>query len=149
MSKNQYIDDKTDKIFQEYPYPQNMAMVTAWILGNLKGTNLKVLDVQGQSGLTDYFILASAQNPVQAQAMAEEISIQAKRLKQQIISIEGKEHADWILIDLADVIAHIFVESTRDIYDLDHLYADAPAIEIPQDYYVPSTPDDHEDKGYF
>jgi len=145
---NEFVQKEVNKIIKEYESPKNMAMASAWILGNLKGSNLKVLDVSKTSGLADYFIIASAQNPIQAGSMAEEVAFQAKRLKQTVLSIEGKGGSDWILLDLGDVIVHIFIESVRDIYDLDQLYGEAPIVEIPQEYYS-STPAEKSEEGYF
>jgi ribosome-associated protein len=148
MSK-EFVQKEVEKIIAQYGHPKNWAMASAWILGNLKGTNLKVIDVSKTSGLADYFIIASAGNPIQAQSMAEEVAHQAKRLKQGVLSVEGKGGSDWILLDLGDVIVHIFNESVRDIYDLDHLYAENPIVEIPQEYYFSSPEEENKEEGYF
>ncbi|TDJ04224.1 MAG: ribosome silencing factor [Deltaproteobacteria bacterium] len=145
----EFVQKEVNKIVAEYDFPKNWAMASAWILGNLKGSNLKVIDVAKTSGLADYFIIVSAGNPIQAQSMAEEVAFQAKRLKQTVLSIEGKGGSDWILIDLGDVIVHIFSESVRDIYDLDQLYADGPIVEIPHEYYFSSPEEEKEEGGYF
>ncbi|RLA60572.1 MAG: ribosome silencing factor [Epsilonproteobacteria bacterium] len=146
---NEFIQKEVNKIYGEFEFPKNMAMASAWILGNLKASNLKVLDVKKTSGLVDYFVLASAGNPIQAQSMAEEVAFQAKRLKQKILSIEGRGGSDWILLDLGDIIVHIFIESVRDIYDLDQLYGEAPIVEIPNEYYFSTPEDESEEEGYF
>ena len=148
MSK-EFVQKEVNKIIDEFESPKNMAMASAWILGNLKGTNLKILDVSKTSGLADYFVMASAQNPIQAQSMVEEVAFQAKRLKQTVLSIEGKGGSDWILLDLGDIIVHIFIESVRDIYDLDQLYGEAPIVEIPQEYYFSSPEEESKEEGYF
>jgi len=148
MSK-EFVQKEVEKIIAQYDHPKNWAMASAWILGNLKGANLKVIDVAKTSGLADFFIIASAGNPIQAQSMAEEVAYQAKRLKQGVLSIEGKGGSDWILLDLGDVIVHIFSESVRDIYDLDQLYADSPIVEIPQEYYFSSPEEEKKEEGSF
>ena len=148
MSK-EFVQNEVDKIVGEFEFPKNWAMASAWILGNLKGTNLKVIDVKLTSGLADYFILVSAGNPIQAKSMAEEVAFQAKRSKQKVLSIEGKDGSDWILLDLGDVIVHIFNESVRDIYDLDQLYGDSPIVEIPNEYYFSTQAEESEEEGYF
>ena len=77
-----YIQKHVDQIMEEKSeqFPLNMAMASAWILGNLKGINLKVLDVTESSPLVDYFVLASATNTTQAQSMADEVVRQMKRM---------------------------------------------------------------------
>ena len=90
MSKG-YIEKEVDSIIdgQKLEFPQNIAMASAWILGNLKGINLKILDVKKTSSLSDYYVLASAINTTQARAMADTISVQLKRHDVKILSREG------------------------------------------------------------
>ncbi len=135
-----FIEKEVDKIIKDKSFkePQNIAMACAWILGNFKAINLKVLNVNKQSSLTDYFVLGSSTNPVQANAMADEIVRQLKRLKYNPVSQEGADKTDWILIDLGNVIVHIFSESSRDFYKLDELWLNATPIDIPQSYYFSS-----------
>lgn len=153
---SEYVNKQVDAIVSDkaLTYPLNIAMASTWILGNLKGVNLKVLEVTKQSSLADYFIMASATNSTQAQAMAEEVILQMKRAGHSIVSREGlSAGADWILLDIGDIIIHVFLESSRDAYDLDSLWGNAKHIPIPQDYYVQhddeaSTPKT-DDRGFF
>jgi ribosome-associated protein len=137
---NEFITGQVDKIFQnkEFPFPKNLAMACAWIVANFKGLNLKVINVQKRSSMADYFLLASTNNPTQSQSLSEAIIAQAKRLGNAPISVEGKDDAQWILIDLGDVIVHIFQDISREIYDLDTLWVDSPLEEIPNEYYYGS-----------
>jgi len=156
MSDN-FVDKEINKIFEDksLEFPKNMAMAAAWILGNKKGINLKILDVKGKSSLSDYFILASAQNAIQARAMADEVLSQLINHGAKNISSEGlKGQSDWILLDLGDILVHIFLDMSREIYDLDSLWSESEQVEIPQDYYS-SSPDsedglsDDANKSYF
>lgn len=144
MSQNDYITKEVTSIIEnsDYEFPKNLAMASAWILGNLKAFNLKVLDTQNYSSLADYFIIASATNTTQAQAMADAVLGHLKKHGAKTRSTEGLNGADWILIDMADVIVHIFLDSARPVYDLDNLWSYAKNVEIPQDYYFSS--DDEE-----
>src|SRR5210317_905241 len=121
---NAYNNNEIDKIIdsEQFEFPLNIAMASAWVMGNLKGTNLKIYDVSNRTSLADYFILGSMSNAVQAKAAAEEISLQLKRLGYPSKSIEGKDGADWILLDHGDVIVHIFVDISRDNYAVDELW---------------------------
>jgi len=125
-------------------------MAATWILGNLKGENLKVLDVQKHSTLADYYVLASSTNPTQAASMVDEIGRISKKNGVSVLSVEGKNSSDWVLIDLGQVIVHIFAENVRDVYNLDGLYLDAKIMPIPEEYYF-STPESvpDEDEGSF
>ncbi len=151
---NEFISKNVDEIVENknFEFPQNIAMASAWILGNFKGINLKILDMRKTTSLADYFILASATNSSQASSMADEIAKQLKRKGQTVISREGlNQPNEWILIDLGDIIVHIFEESARQAYDIDNLWS-VPNLEIPNEYYYSS--DEAEtaketDKGYF
>lgn len=142
MSK-QYINQEVDKIIKDknFDFPLNMAMTAAWIIGQFKGINLKILDVQKVSSLADFFVLASTSNTVQASSIAEEIVSQFKRNNLTICSKEGLEDTDWILIDAGDIIVHIFQEASREIYNLDSLWREAPSIPIPENYYMTTIAD--------
>lgn len=139
MSK-EFIDKEIDKIVEdkELSFPKNMAMASAWLLGNLKGINLKVFDVSHTSSLSDYYVLASATNTTQASAMADDVTRSLKRHGMNFLSKEGMNGSDWILLDAGDIIIHIFLEAAREVYGLEELWLEAKPITIPQSYYFSS-----------
>jgi ribosome-associated protein len=140
--KMDYIEVEYRKILAEKgDETLNYAMATAWVLGYFKGINLKIIDMRGRSTLVDFFILASATNSTQARAMAEKCAELFRHTKQKVTSLEGMMEADWILIDSAGIMVHIFQEVSRDIYDLDTLWGTAPTIDIPAEYYFSGTED--------
>jgi ribosome-associated protein len=145
----EFVDKEVEKVFNSYPHPLNIAMSATWILGNHKGQNLKVLDVKTHSTLADYYVIASSNNPTQANAMVDEIGRVVKKHGVSVLSVEGRHSTDWVLIDLGLVIVHIFSENERSNYNLDGLYKDAKSIEIPEEFYF-STPESvPEDEGGF
>ncbi|WP_127716545.1 ribosome silencing factor [Halobacteriovorax sp. HLS] len=151
-----FITLEINKIFEDknLEFPLNLAMSAAWILGNFKGINLKVLDVTKSSSLTDFFVLGSATNPTMAQSMADEISKQLKAHGYEVISREGsKKGDDWILLDFGDIIVHVFLDISRNVYDLDNLWENAKEVEIPNSYYFSSDDEEKSDdatgKSYF
>lgn len=156
MNNNEYLDKEIEKIINEKKYetPFNLAMAGAFIMGNYKGVNLKVLDLRNVAGIADVFVIGSASNPTQANAMSEEISRQMRIHGHEAISREGfKQSADWILLDYGDIIFHVFLESARHVYDLDTLYSKATSLEIPEEYYYSDMPSTTkpvgDDRGYF
>ncbi len=136
MSK-EFVDKEIDKIIkdEELTFPKNMAMAAAWLLGNLKGINLKIFDVSHTSSLSDYYVLASASNTTQASAMAEDVIRSLKRHGMNFLSKEGVNGSDWILLDAGDIIVHIFLEAAREVYGLEGLWLEAKPVAIPQSYY--------------
>lgn len=134
---NPFVEKEVNKIINEQnlEYPKNMALASAWIIANFKGENIKIYDVQHSSSLCDYNIIASAQNITQAKAMVDEISYNLKKNGMNLTSLEGLTDGDWILLDLGDIIIHIFQEYAREIFNLDELWKNFSQIDIPQDYY--------------
>lgn len=142
MSRD-YVTKEVKAIIDDTKYesPLNIAMAAAWVMGNFKGINLKVLDLRNVSGIADFFVIGSASNPTQASAMAEEISHQMRLNNVEALSKEGlKSSTDWILLDYGDLIIHVFHEPSRTVYDLDSLYKNAISVDIPESFYF-STPE--------
>jgi ribosome-associated protein len=76
---------------------------------------------------TDYFVVCTARNPRNAQAIAEELRLAMKeRHGVPARRIDGQREAHWILMDYLDVIVHIFTPDTRSYYDLDRLWGQVP-----------------------
>lgn len=94
-----------------------------------KATNLDVLAVGALTSIADYFILSSATNERQAQAIADSV---VERLKEEMgvrpLLVEGSTPGRWVLIDFGDFIVHIFTEEVRRFYGLERLWGDAPNV---------------------
>ncbi len=92
-----------------------------------KATNLDVLAVGELTSIADYFVLCSAGNERQAQAIADNV---LDRLKQEMgvkpLLVEGTTPGRWVLLDFGDFIIHIFTEEVRRFYGLERLWGDAP-----------------------
>lgn len=134
---NEYVQSEVKKVISNpgFEFPLNHAMAATWIVANFKGDNLKVFDTRKSSALCDYSILATAQNATQARAMVDEISFNLKENGAKIVSYEGYESADWILLDTGDIIVHIFNGPARDVYDLDMILMKNPQVKIPEEFY--------------
>lgn len=96
-----------------------------------KGDNITVLELEkGSSAFTDFFVICSASNPRQMQAISDEVEQQVAKSGTRPQSIEGYNQADWILLDYIDFIVHIFSEGTRKFYDLERLWKSAKRFEV-------------------
>jgi ribosome-associated protein len=155
MATNEYVQSEVNKVLKNtaFPFPLNHAMASAWILANFKGEELKIFDMKKSTSLCDYAIIATAQNATQARAMIDEISRQLKENGSNILSYEGYENADWILLDTGDIMVHVFHGPARDVYDLDLVYAKNPQVKIPEDFYFGKPTEVSKEKtdlkGYF
>ena len=99
---------------------------------NKKGYDVIILDLKKLTSFTDYFIICSADSDTQVKAIADEID---KSLKDEGIKCwhkEGYSSLNWVLLDYVDVVVHIFKKSSRDFYNLEKLWGDAPS-EIIED----------------
>lgn len=79
----------------------------------------------------DFFILLSASSSRRAQAIVEHIQEGLREKRIPIRAHEGLHGSSWIVLDLFDVVVHIFTEGAREYYNLDRLWADAPVVNIP------------------
>jgi ribosome-associated protein len=152
---NEYIQNEVNKVISnaQFEFPLNHAMATAWILANFKGDNLKIFDLRKSSALVDFAVVATAQNATQTRAMIDEISSSLRNVGAKIVSYEGYESADWVLLDTGDIMVHVFNGPARDVYDLDMVYAKNPQVKIPEDFYfgkpTSASSDKADLKGYF
>ena len=92
------------------------------------GRDTVVLAMAELFGVVDAFVITSAQNTRHVRTLVEEIERGVKELHQLApVRIEGMTDATWVLMDYGDFIAHIFLQETREYYDLEHLWSGAPA----------------------
>jgi ribosome-associated protein len=96
-----------------------------------KATGVVVLDLKKAGAFTDYFVICSAANPRQGQAIAESVEEALKSQHQRPSLVEGYARAEWILLDYFDFVVHIFSKHARDFYGLDRLWGSATRIEFP------------------
>ena len=82
--------------------------------------------MQGISDMTDYFVICHGNNERQVQSIARAVKEAANEADIEVKRMEGFNEARWILIDLADVVIHVFHKDERDYYNIEKLYQDAP-----------------------
>ena len=97
-----------------------------------KGERIVVLNLKELSNaMADYFIICQASNKTQVEAIVRNIEEKVeKKLKETAAHIEGKQNAEWILLDYFNVIVHVFLADKRDFYSLEKLWADAPLVKF-------------------
>jgi iojap-like ribosome-associated protein len=92
--------------------------------------DIMALNVSEISLLADYFVICSANSERQINAIVDEIIDKEQEAQFEVKRVEGKDGGKWVLIDLGDVIVHVFSNSERDFYNLEKLWSDAPLVEI-------------------
>lgn len=94
-----------------------------------KGDALVVLDMRGVSGFTDFMVLANGRSGTQVQALADAVEERLRDLGEKPRHVEGRKEANWVLLDYLDLVVHVFTTETRDFYQLEKLWRDAPMLE--------------------
>jgi ribosome-associated protein len=87
------------------------------------------MDMRGITQLYDYFVLATGISRRQLHTLAEEIDAALAAEGENRLGIEGYEAGKWIVQDYGNIVVHLFDPPTREFYDLEHLWADAPRID--------------------
>ncbi|WP_394233031.1 ribosome silencing factor [Niallia oryzisoli] len=95
-----------------------------------RAEDIVVLNMKGISLVADYFVICHGNSDKQVQAIAREMKEKVEETGLSIKRVEGFDEARWILVDLGDVIAHIFHKDERSYYNLERLWGDAPVEHI-------------------
>lgn len=94
-------------------------------LEELKGIDIRVLDVRNLTDVTDFMVVASGNSDRQVRALAEQVITSAKKNGQPPLGVEGEREGEWVLVDLIDVIIHVMQPEARDQYQLEHLWTES------------------------
>lgn len=105
-----------------------LAKNIASLIGQKKGEDIQIFDLRGLSPITDFFVIATGLSEVHIKTLANHV-IEHEDPQH----VEGLGAASWVLLDLFDVIVHIFSADARTFYGLERLWGDAPIIETEND----------------
>ena len=100
------------------------------LIFNKKGYNVLILDLRNLASFADYFVICSADSDTQVKAIADEVD---KSLRDEGIKCwhrEGYNALTWVLLDYVDVVVHIFKNESRQFYNIEKLWGDAPTVEV-------------------
>jgi len=108
---------------------RQFAQVAAKLAAERHCTDIAVLDLQGTSPATDYFVIATGTSGRQMRTVADEISEAGRDGGFKRFGRAGYDQGRWILLDFVDVVVHLFDSEYRDYYDLELLWGDAERID--------------------
>lgn len=97
----------------------------------LKARDIVEIDVRGKSSVTDYMVIASGTSTRHVKSIADEVVKFAKNLDVMPLGVEGEREAEWVLVDLGDVVVHVMLPRVREFYALERLWTVGD--EPPQD----------------
>lgn len=89
---------------------------------DLKANDIQTIDVEHLTNMMDKIVICTASSSTHAKAIAKNLEQELKTNKISILGIEGGNKADWVLVDIGDVVAHIMLEETRELYALEKLW---------------------------
>ena len=91
-------------------------------VGELKAKDVIEIDVRGRTSVCDYMVIASGTSTRHVKSIADEVVRHAKRLDCQPLGVEGEREAEWVLVDLGDVVVHVMLPRVREFYALERLW---------------------------
>ena len=92
-------------------------------LKDLKAIDIKTLDVKKFSSFTDLMIIASGRSGRHVHALVNTVSETAKNYGTEVLSTEGHQQGEWVLVDLGDIVVHIMKPPTREFYQLEKIWS--------------------------
>jgi ribosome-associated protein len=106
-----------------------IAQLAAATAEEKKAQRVTILDIRGLSVIADYFVICHGNSQKQVQAIVTAIKEKMQEAKVPLRGIEGFAEARWVLMDLGDVVVHVFHKDEREFYDLERLWGDAREIQ--------------------
>ena len=92
------------------------------VIDDLKGEDIITLDVMSQCVDMEAIIIATGRSIQHVRGIANNVSMEVKRLNMMVLGTEGAEFSEWVLVDLGEVIVHVMTEKTREFYKLEKLW---------------------------
>lgn len=114
-----------------------MATVAARAAAEKLAADIVVIDVSGQLVITDCFVIASASNERQANAIVDEVEEKMRLAGHKPARREGTREGRWVLLDFFDIVVHVQHTDERNFYALDRLWRDCPVLDVDLDAPTP------------
>jgi len=112
------------------PDARELALVAANAAADKKASDVLVLDVSDQLVITDCFVIASASNERQVNAIVDGVEEKMREAGSKPVRREGTREGRWVLLDFVDVVVHVQHAEERTFYSLERLWKDCPRIEF-------------------
>lgn len=103
-------------------YVDAMRDIAVLALEDIKAKEVQVLDTKTLTDLFDCMIVATGESNRQVRALANNVAVELKAKGYEILSTEGEETGDWVLVDAGSLVVHVMLPAVRDYYDLEQLW---------------------------
>lgn len=128
----------------------DMAVTAARAASDMKATSICAIDVSERLVVTDVFVVLSGSTERQVRAIVDAVEEAVEKTGHDRIRREGLEgEAHWVLLDFGEVMVHVQQDEDREFYALEKLWADCPAIELPDDIQADPEHEESSLRGYF
>jgi ribosome-associated protein len=123
MAQENRMTSRHDKENADYEAVDRLLEIVLAALKDIKGVNIRVIDVRGLTSITDRMVIVSATSSRHLRALADNVVLKAKQNNYPVLGVEGEDTTGWILVDLADVVVHVMMPETREFYALEKLWS--------------------------
>ena len=128
----------------------DMAVTAARAASDMKATSICAIDVSQRLVVTDVFVVLSGSTERQVRAIVDAVEEAVEKTGHNRIRREGLEgEAHWVRLDFGEIMVHVQQDEDREFYALEKLWADCPAIELPEDIQADPEHEDSSLRGYF
>jgi ribosome-associated protein len=110
--------------------PASPAMRAASMCLDMKANDVVLLNLQGVTDMTDYFVIASGTSDTHVRAIGEHLIAELKKEGVRVHHVEGVQQGRWVLLDFVDFVVHIFHPTLRSFYQIERLWSDADVVPI-------------------
>lgn len=117
-------------VYSTAPATEKALVLADWLENNKAG-DLTVIDVTGLNPCMDALIVATATSARHARALADGLLEQSRLHHYEYLRMEGYQAGQWVLVDLNDIVVHLFLTETRELYRIEALWRDAPLLRSP------------------
>ena len=110
--------------------PEELLELVVRTADDRQAKDIVAIDMRGLSIVTDFNVITHASNSRLVSAIADSVVDAAEKAGVNVMSIEGKQDGNWVLIDLGDVVFHVFDEEERSHYRLENLWEEAENVDV-------------------
>jgi ribosome-associated protein len=96
-------------------------------LEDIKGKDIEVINTSKLTSMFDYVVIATGDSNRQVKALARNVHEKVREAGAEVLSIEGEEGGEWVLVDLGDIVVHVMQPTVRQYYNLEELWKTTPA----------------------
>ncbi|HZG84122.1 ribosome silencing factor [Paenibacillus sp.] len=110
--------------------PDALLQIAVEAAEDKKAQNIVALDLKGISPVADYYVICHGNSDTQVQSITTEIRKKAEESGVRVRGVEGFDTARWVLLDIGDVVVHVFHREEREYYNIERLWSDAKSVEL-------------------